>query len=207
VLYAYYTGLPWPAIEFVSRTGSFAGVFPTHHGEAVIWVCLPTATARTARKARPADEAFTPLLQTAAPDLADRLRAASRTSPVRGMLRAPNLIRRGVGPGWALVGDAAYHRDPVTGHGLSDAYRDAELVATGLDLALTGTEEESVALARYEQARLHELKEIFDLTCALAQYPPLPTFVELNKRLGAAIDAEAAALAARPVPGAALARA
>ena len=57
------------------------------------------------------------------------------------------------------------------------------------------------------EARLAELGEIFDLTCALAGYPPLETFVELNKRLGAAIDAEAAALAARPVPGVALARA
>ena len=25
--------------------------------------------------------------------------------------------------GWALVGDAGYHRDAVTGHGLSDAFR------------------------------------------------------------------------------------
>jgi 2-polyprenyl-6-methoxyphenol hydroxylase-like FAD-dependent oxidoreductase len=122
------------------------------------------------------------------------------------MLRAPNQIRRGVGPGWALVGDAAHHRDPVTGHGLSDAYRDAELLAVALDTALSGADEESAALAAYEQTRLREIAEIFDLTCALVQYPPLPTLVELNKRLGAAIDAEAAALAARPIPGATLAR-
>ena len=57
-LYAYYAGLPWPGIEFVTRTGSFAGVFPTHHGEAAIWVCLPTATALAARKGRSADAAF-----------------------------------------------------------------------------------------------------------------------------------------------------
>ena len=135
-----------------------------------------------------------------------RLRDAARTSPVRGMLRAPNQIRRGFGPGWALVGDAAYHRDPVTGHGLSDAYRDAELLAVALDAALTGAAEEREALDGYEQARLRESAEIFDLTCALAKYPPVATFIELNRRLGAAIDAEAAALAARPVPGAVLAR-
>ena len=207
VLYAYYAGLPWPGIEFVTRTGSFAGVFPTHHGEAAIWVCLPSATALAARKGRSADAAFAALLERAAPELADRLRDAARTSPVRGMLRAPNQIRRGIGPGWALVGDAAYHRDPVSGHGLSDAYRDAELLAVALDAALTGAVEEREALAGYEQARLRESAEIFDLTCALAQYPPVSTFIELNKRLGSAIDAEAAALAARPVPGAAVAKA
>lgn len=205
-LYAYYTGVPWPAIEFVTRTGSFAGIFPTHHGEAAVWICLPTSTALAARKGRPVEAAFDTLLAQAAPELSDRLRAATRTSPVRGMLRAPNQIRRGVGPGWALVGDAAYHRDPVSGHGLSDAYRDAELLAVALHTALTGVCDETEALAGYEESRLSEIREIFDLTCALARYPPRPTFIELNKRLGAAIDAEAAALAARPVPGTALAR-
>jgi 2-polyprenyl-6-methoxyphenol hydroxylase-like FAD-dependent oxidoreductase len=205
-LYAYYTGPGWPAIEFVTRTGSFAGIFPTHHDEAAIWVCLPTSTALAARRGRSAEAAFSILLQQAAPELTDRLSGAARTSPVRGMLRAPNQIRRGVGPGWALVGDAAYHRDPVTGHGLSDAYRDAELLAVALDLVLTGAAEEPEALGGYEESRLREISEIFDLTCALAEYPPLPTFIELNKRLGAAIDVEAAALAARPVPGTALAR-
>jgi 2-polyprenyl-6-methoxyphenol hydroxylase-like FAD-dependent oxidoreductase len=95
----------------------------------------------------------------------------------------------------------------VSGHGLSDAYRDAELLAVALDAALTGAAEEQVALAEYEQARLRESAEIFDLTYALAQYPPISTFIELNKKLGDAIDAEADALAARPIPGAALARA
>jgi flavin-dependent dehydrogenase len=206
VVYAYYTGLPWPAIEFITRSGSFAGVFPTHHDEAVIWICLPTATALAARKNRSAEAAFATLLEQAAPELAERLRDATRTSPVRGMLRAPNQIRQGVGAGWALVGDAAYHRDPVSGHGLSDAYRDAELLAVALHEALTGACPQTEALATYEQARLRESREIFDLTCALARYPPRPTFIELNKRLGAAIDAESAALAARPVPGTALAR-
>lgn len=205
-LYAYYSGLPWPAIEFVTLTGSFSGVFPTNDGEAAIWICLPTTTALHARRRRTAEAAFDDLLEMTAPALAERLRAATRTSRVRGMLRAPNQIRRGVGPGWALVGDAAYHRDPLTGHGLSDAYRDAELLAVALHQLLTGAAEEPDALASYEDTRLREVSEIFDLTCAMAQYPPRPAFVELNKRLGAAIDAEAAALAARPIPGGALAR-
>ena len=68
----------------------------------------------------------------------ERLRAGRRTSPVTGMLRSPNLLRRAHGPGWALVGDAGYHRDPITGHGLSDAYRDAELLADALHRALRG---------------------------------------------------------------------
>ena len=44
-------------------------------------------------------------------------------------------------------------------------------------------------------------REIFEITCRLAAYPPVPTFIELQKQLSAAIDKQAAALAARPVPG------
>lgn len=49
----------------------------------------------------------------------------------RGFLRRPH------GPGWALVGDAAYFKDPLTAHGITDAFRDAELLAAA---AAEGTE-------------------------------------------------------------------
>jgi hypothetical protein len=89
---------------------------------ACIWICSPSADAREARRrAASREEAFTAYLHRTAPDLAARLRAGHRTSPVTGMLRTPNHIRRAHGSGWALVGDAGYHRDAVTGQGLSDA--------------------------------------------------------------------------------------
>jgi flavin-dependent dehydrogenase len=129
------------------------------------------------------------------------LRAGRRTSAVTGMLRTPNLVRRAHGPGWALVGDAGYHRDAVTGYGLSDAYRDAELLAVALHHALCGDGDAGTALAGYQRRRDYALREVFDLTCALAAYPPVPEFVELQKQLSKAIDVQAAELAAGPVPG------
>jgi 2-polyprenyl-6-methoxyphenol hydroxylase-like FAD-dependent oxidoreductase len=200
--YAYFAGLPWPGIEFFTEPGSFAGVFPTHHGEACIWICTPSTEARAARRAaRSAEEAFHAQLRRAAPTLARRLQAGRQTSPVRGMLRAPNQLRRAYGPGWALVGDAGYHRDPVTGHGISDAFRDAEFLAVALDRALHDETDSVTALAEYQRRRDQALREIFDVTCALVTYPPVPEFVELTRRLGTAIDTEAATLAAQPVPG------
>jgi len=70
-----------------------------------------------------------------------------------------------------------------------------------LDQALGDAEQEPAALAGYQQQRDQALREIFELTCRLAAYPAVPTFIELQKQLSAAIDREAAALAARPVPG------
>src|SRR5206468_2353642 len=102
--YAYYGGVPWHGIEMFIADRALAGVFPTHGGEACIWVGSPTADARAARRrAASRTAAFTAQLQRAAPDLAARLRAGRRTSPVTGMLRMPNLLRSAHGPGWALV--------------------------------------------------------------------------------------------------------
>ncbi len=199
VQYAYFAGLPWPGIELIVADRALTGVFPTHHGEACIWICSPTADAHDARRhAASRADAFTAYLHRTAPELAARLRAGRRTSPVTGMLRTPNYLRRAHGPGWALVGDAGYHRDAVTGHGLSDAYRDAELLATALHQALRGDIDPDSALAGYQRQRDRALREVFDLTVALAGYPPVPDFVELQKKVARALDAEAAELAARP---------
>ena len=200
--YAYYAGLPWNGIEFFVAERSLAGIFPTHNGEACIWVCGPSSdTVAARRRACSRADAFMALLHRAAPALVDRLGDATRTSEVTGMLRMPNQLRQAAGAGWALVGDAGYHRDAVTGYGVTDAYRDAELIAVAIDAALRGETDEDTAMAGYAYRRDQALRETFELTCALAAYPPVPEFVALQKRLSVAIEIEAAALAARPVPG------
>jgi 2-polyprenyl-6-methoxyphenol hydroxylase-like FAD-dependent oxidoreductase len=196
--YAYFAGPAWHGIELIVADRALTGVFPTHHGQACIWICSPTADAHEARrKAASREDAFTAYLHRSAPELAARLRTGRRTSPVAGMLRTPNYLRRAHGPGWALVGDAGYHRDALTGHGMSDAYRDAELLATALDQALCGDDPDT-ALARYQRQRDRALRRVFDLTVALAGYPPVPEFVLLQKKLARALDAEASELAAWP---------
>jgi flavin-dependent dehydrogenase len=200
--YAYYAGVPWTGNEFFVGTRSLAGVFPTHDAQACVWICSPADVARAARRgATSRTAAFDELLERSAPRLATRLRQARRTSPVSGMLRMPNQRRQAFGPGWALVGDAGYHRDAVTGYGISDAFRDAEFLAVALDQALGDAAEEFPALALYQRRRDQALREIFEITCRLAAYPSVPAFIELQKQLSAAIDQQAAALAARPVPG------
>ena len=201
--YAYYAGIPWSGIEFFVAERSFAGVFPTHDGQACIWVCNPSADARAVRRRTGSRvEAFGQLLERSAPQLAERLRQARRTSPVQGMLRQPNQLRQAFGPGWALVGDAGYYRDAITAYGISDAFRDAELLAVALDQALRRRRRGDHGPGRpTSSSATRRCAEIFEITCRLAAYPPVPTFIELQKQLSAAIDKEAAALAARPVPG------
>jgi flavin-dependent dehydrogenase len=198
--YAYYGGVPWSGIEFFVAERALAGVFPTNGGEACIWMSVPAEDALGARRdAGSVTAGFEQMLERIAPALAARLRTARRTSPVRGAVRLPNQVRQAFGPGWALVGDALYHRDPITGHGISDAYRDAELLATALDAALRGDRPFPAALGDYRRQADEARREIFDITCALADFPPVDRFVELQRQLSAAIEVEATALADRPV--------
>jgi flavin-dependent dehydrogenase len=129
-------------------------------------------------------EPFLNLLGSVSPTLAARMGAGRVVSPVRGAVRLPNHIRRATGPGWALVGDAGYHRDPITGHGITDAFRDAELLARSIDDHLRGG-----------AADLSE--------CAMTRYPPLDEFVPLQKRLARALELEADYLASLRLPVAA----
>jgi len=198
--YAYVGGVPWRCLEFHvgefadGRVG-YAGVFPTHHGQACVWVCCPAARVGGLRGA--AVEPFLRLLATVSPTLAARVRTGQVMVPVRGAVRLPNQLRRATGPGWALVGDAGYHRDPITGHGITDAFRDAELLTRAVDEHLRGDADD---LSGYETARDAALRETFDLTCAMSRYPQLDEFVALQKRLSRALEAEADLLASAYMP-------
>lgn len=196
--YAYFSDLPWQGTELHIGDGLVAGLFPTHDGEANVWVCGPTATLRALGSGSGRDTAFVDLVQRAAPGLGERLRTARQRSPVRGSTNMPNQLRQPVGPGWALVGDAGYFRDAITGHGMSDAFRDAELLARTLDQWLRGQVCEADALARYHTTRDRMVGDLFDLTVRMSSYPPAREFVELHKRLSRAIEAEADELAAWP---------
>jgi 2-polyprenyl-6-methoxyphenol hydroxylase-like FAD-dependent oxidoreductase len=191
--YAYVAGPAWEGFEFHVRPGTFAGVFPTHRGEAAVWVSCPAGPPGTGRTA-----GFLRLLDRAAPSLAVRVRQARTVTPVRTAARLPNHVRAASGPGWALVGDAGYHRDPITGHGITDAFRDAELLAGHLGRALRGEVPEQQALTAYAGDRDRALAPIFDVTCQLASFPPVDEFTALQKQLSTLLDAEAAWLAALP---------
>jgi 2-polyprenyl-6-methoxyphenol hydroxylase-like FAD-dependent oxidoreductase len=199
--YAYVDRVPWGGIELHMAPDAYAGVFPTHDGQACVWMIRPTPLLEGVRRAgaRRAD-ALVDALDRHFPNLGRRVRSGRVTSPVRGIVAPPNYVRDAFGPGWALVGDAGYHRDPITGHGITDAFRDAELLADALHEALGSPEREAAALRGYERARDDALQETFALTRELTRFPPCHRFVELQIALSEALDREAHDLASRPAP-------
>jgi 2-polyprenyl-6-methoxyphenol hydroxylase-like FAD-dependent oxidoreductase len=115
------------------------------------------------------EQAFNTVLATAAPTFVDRVAAATPASSLRGWAGARGFLRRCWGPGWALVGDAGYFKDPITTHGMSDAMRDAELLADALLAVLSGAPD-AAALAAYERTRDSLSSQLFAVTEAVAGF-------------------------------------
>jgi 2-polyprenyl-6-methoxyphenol hydroxylase-like FAD-dependent oxidoreductase len=203
--YAYFAGLDADGFEFHVSDRALAGVFPCAADEACVWISSPTEDSAAVRSAGAGKvAALVAQIEAGAPELGRRLRRCHSTSGVRGALGLPNVIRQPYGPGWALVGDAGYHRDPITGHGITDAFRDAELLARAIDRWLSEQEAESGALAGYQEERDRAIGTIFGITRALTEFPGVERFVGLQKQLSDAIEIEAETLAGQPALRAAL---
>ena len=61
--------------------------------------------------------------------MADVVATGRRAGRLHGWRGVPGTSAAPYGPGWALVGDAGYFKDPITTHGITDALRDAELLS------------------------------------------------------------------------------
>jgi 2-polyprenyl-6-methoxyphenol hydroxylase-like FAD-dependent oxidoreductase len=101
-----------------------------------------------------------------------------------------NYFRKPYGPGWALVGDAGYNKDFITGQGIHDAFRDAHLCATGLDEAWRGQRPYDQAMGAYQSARDAQVLGMYELTTELATLEPPPP--QMQRLLGAAAGNQAA---------------
>jgi 2-polyprenyl-6-methoxyphenol hydroxylase-like FAD-dependent oxidoreductase len=152
VLYRYFTGLSSDGYEWAYGTGAAAGLIPTNDGQTCVFVSTTPRQMRALRR-RGTEHSFSTLLARAAPALLDRVAGATPVGRLHGWAGVPGYVRRSWGPGWALVGDAGYYRDPITTHGITDALRDAELLAGEILESKAGVLPEPVALARYQATR------------------------------------------------------
>ncbi|POX83673.1 NAD(P)/FAD-dependent oxidoreductase [Mycobacterium kansasii] len=164
IIYGYFPGLARDRYHWVYRPGITAGVVPTNDGLACVWVGIPAARFEASRP-----EDFRVLLAQAAPEVAHSI-AAAPLGRLRGYPGAPGYLRASGGPGWALVGDAAYYKDPITAHGITDALRDAELLARAVLAAPHGGQAQLDTLHDYQHTRDRLSEQLFDITERIAGY-------------------------------------
>jgi 2-polyprenyl-6-methoxyphenol hydroxylase-like FAD-dependent oxidoreductase len=178
VFYTYWQGVEAHNAEFHVRDGRHILVFPTHHDLTCIFVSWRAQEFDTYRADVEGNYRLTLEL---VPDLAARVRQAGRVAPFRGTNALPNFYRTSQGPGWALAGDAGHHKDPTTGMGMSDAFRDAELLADAIDLGLSGGTGLTDALRRYQEERDRRSRHLYQWalrSAALDDPAPLWPFLE-----------------------------
>ncbi|RBM17271.1 oxidoreductase [Prauserella sp. PE36] len=189
--YGYYTffrDLPVDGVQFIIRPGRAMGAIPTNDDLTLVVFGWPVAEMR-ALKSDP-EAGFWQTAQLA-PAFAERVRAAARVEPFLGG-GVWNYFRKPYGPGWALVGDAGYNKDPVVPKGISDAFASAELCADALDEYLRGLRTYDVAMAGYQRVRDERGLPIYEFATQLATMEPPPP--EMRQLFGAlAGDEEAMA--------------
>jgi 2-polyprenyl-6-methoxyphenol hydroxylase-like FAD-dependent oxidoreductase len=145
------------------RDGAAAGVIPTNDGQA----CVFAATSAERLRDEPdlgTYAAWRRILAQAAPGLAERLDQRGPGGPPRVFPGLTGYLREAAGPGWALVGDAGYFKDPITAHGITDALRDAEILARAV---VAGGPD---AVGRYQAERDELSLRLFRVTGRMASF-------------------------------------
>ncbi len=187
VVYTFWPGLENNRSRWFYRSGVSAGAIPTNNGDACIFVATPQARfhdeIRTDMKA-----GYRQVLTECAPELAGEVAQKVPSEPLRSFPGQPGVIRQSYGPGWALVGDAGYFKDPITAHGITDALRDAELLARAVK---RGSDQ---ALAEYQSTRDELSWKLFDITDTIAGFEwdldsLKPLHLELSKTMNGEVEA------------------
>jgi flavin-dependent dehydrogenase len=168
--YTYWSDLPVDGFEIFIRPDRGWAAVQTNDGLTMLVVGWPYAESSAYKADVEANYLKTLEL---APEFADRVRGAKRQERFAGG-SVPNFFRKPFGPGWALVGDAGYNKDPITAQGISDAFSDAERCSTAVHQTFIGELSFEDAMSAYHRARDAHAMPIYEFTTQLAtlEEPP-----------------------------------
>jgi flavin-dependent dehydrogenase len=164
--YAYWSGVPDTGMHIhFFDDGHGVLVFPTNWGQTCIGVGGSSSGFHDFRK--DIESNYLSIIDRI-PQLSGHVRAGKREGKFLGTADMPNYFRKPYGPGWALTGDAGYHRDFITGLGINDAFLQAELLADAIDDAFSGRRTEEEAFSTFEKERNRFVKPTYDMTVKMA---------------------------------------
>lgn len=170
--YTYWNNCPSEGFHsFGTPQGFSIGMFPTHHGCTLVNVI---GSVDKFLEYKSNVEANYLKIVTSVPELAERLSAAKRVERFYSTADLPNYFKRPFGPGWALVGDAGYVRDPISAQGITDSFCSAELLTQAIDEAFSGKTDSMDAFAEYERHRNAQVSRMYDFTLLTASLSLAP---------------------------------
>ena len=159
--YSYWSDFEGPGMEVYVQDGYGIFTFKTNDGLTCSGIEWPKARFEEARK-----DIEGSMMATfdRIPGMGERARKATRVDQYYGVAGADSYYRKPYGPGWALAGDAGYHKDPLLGQGITDAFRDATMLSGALHAGFSGQAPLEEALAGYEKARNEATVMIYQVT-------------------------------------------
>jgi flavin-dependent dehydrogenase len=174
--FSYWSGVAREGLEMYRRGRRMIFAHPTNDDLFAVYVGWPIAELSAVR----ADiDAQLMAVLDRVPDLSQRVRSGRREERIYGAAQLPNFVRKPYGPGWALVGDAGCHKDPVRALGICDALRDAELLADALPASLSGGPAGAVDLGAYERRRNQATMDEYEANLRAARFsPPAPEVLQ-----------------------------
>jgi 2-polyprenyl-6-methoxyphenol hydroxylase-like FAD-dependent oxidoreductase len=127
--YTYWKNTPVTEFRAFLDKGRFIGMFPTNDDLTMVFVQAPHRGFAAARH-DPTQHYLGKLKSQ--PAAMESLADGTPAEPLRGSGDLPVFFRDSAGPGWALVGDAGHHKDPLIARGIADAFRDADLITAAV---------------------------------------------------------------------------
>ncbi len=176
--FAYWSGVAGSALEIYSRSDKALFVHPTNDRLTAIFVGRPIASLGWAHAN--VEAAYLDAIRSI-PGLYERVCCGRREERIAGAVNLANFYRRPYGQGWALVGDAGYHKDPYLALGICDAFRDVDYLVEAVDSGLSGQSDLQQALAVYERRRNEMSHQMYQRNLQAARFVP-PTDDELRTR-------------------------
>ncbi|GAA3785011.1 NAD(P)/FAD-dependent oxidoreductase [Streptomyces coacervatus] len=168
--YTFWSGLP-TGFEVYQSTDRWVGFVPTNDGLTLVGTYFPQSEFDTVRAN--VRRAYLGNVAAVAPGLEERLASASQEERLYGTGEQRNFFRQASGPGWALVGDAAHHKDSITGKGITDAFRQATALTECVGDGLQDRPLLDAALDRYAREHQDLLMDGYRDTVATAELKPL----------------------------------
>jgi flavin-dependent dehydrogenase len=175
--YGYWSGVPLEGADIYVRSGRMFITFPTNENLTCIYVAWPHSEFHAFRA--DIEGNFLKTLDPV-PHFAQRVRQGKQEGRFVGTADLPNFFRKPYGPGWVLVGDAGYHKDPYSAQGIMDAFRDVELVVEAIDAGFSEQLPLEEALADYERQRNEMALPLYEYNMqAASMKPSLPEMQQL----------------------------
>ncbi|MEU5979497.1 NAD(P)/FAD-dependent oxidoreductase [Streptomyces sp. NPDC047315] len=178
--YTYWSDLPQQFRLFETR-GHWVGTIPTNDGATLVAGYFPQEQFADVRGN--ALESLLDCVARTAPEVREEMADGRQLERVHGTGDQRNFFRRAAGDGWVLVGDAGHHKDSITARGITDAFRQSQLLADCIGDGLHDPGRLSAALEQFAVRRTNVLMPDYRSTLKTARLDAPPHQIELLRAI------------------------